>query len=42
MDLFNTTSVVNLLPYDGTADYYGKVFTLKEAQQYLERLLNSE
>ena len=38
MDLFNTSPVVNLLPYDGTADYYGKVFTIKETQDYLDRL----
>jgi alkylated DNA repair dioxygenase AlkB len=41
MDLFNTASVVNLLPYDGAADYYGKVFTLKETQHYLDRLLTT-
>ena len=41
MDLFNTASVVNLLPYDGAADYYGKIFTLKETQEYLSRLLTT-
>ncbi|HTI94450.1 MAG TPA: alpha-ketoglutarate-dependent dioxygenase AlkB [Puia sp.] len=39
MDLFNSETVFNLLPYDGVADYYGKVFTLKEAQHYFDRLL---
>ncbi|HXO76904.1 MAG TPA: alpha-ketoglutarate-dependent dioxygenase AlkB [Puia sp.] len=41
MDLFNSEPVVNLLPYDGVADYYGKVFTVKEAQDYLNRLLTT-
>lgn len=41
MDLFNTDPVVNLLPYDGAADYYGKVFMVKEAQHYLDRLLTT-
>lgn len=41
MDLFNTESVVNLLPYDGAADYYGKVFTARESVHYLDRLLTT-
>ncbi|HEY4290599.1 MAG TPA: alpha-ketoglutarate-dependent dioxygenase AlkB [Puia sp.] len=39
MDLFNTETIVNLLPYDGAADYCGKVFTQKETQEYLQRLM---
>src|ERR1700721_1957484 len=39
MDLFNTTTIVNLLPFDGAADYYGMVLTATEAQHYLDRLL---
>ncbi len=40
MDLFNNdTSSVNLLPHDGTVHYYGKVFSLKEANAFLEKLL---
>jgi len=41
MDLFNTERVVNVLPCDGIADYYGKVFTTGEAAAYLERLLRN-
>jgi len=41
MDLFNSEPVVNLLPYDGVAGYYGKVFTLKEAEDYLNSLLTT-
>ena len=41
MDLFNPGPVVNLLPYDGAADYYGKVFTAKEALSYLDCLQNA-
>ncbi len=41
MDLFNPEPVVSLLPYDGAADYYGKVFTPKETQDYLNRLLTA-
>lgn len=41
MDLFNTDPVVNLLPYDGVADYYGKAFTSSEASLYLDRLLTT-
>jgi alkylated DNA repair dioxygenase AlkB len=41
MDLFNSERVVNLLPYDGFADYYGKVFATGEASRYLDRLLTA-
>ncbi len=40
MDLFNTDPVPNILPYDGVADYYGKVFTNAEADFYYDALLN--
>ncbi|MBS1602258.1 MAG: alpha-ketoglutarate-dependent dioxygenase AlkB [Bacteroidetes bacterium] len=39
MDLFNPDRVANILPYDGIADYYGRVFGPTEAAAYLERLL---
>jgi len=39
MDLFNSEPVVNVLPYDGGADYYGKVFSVKESASFLDRLL---
>ncbi len=40
MDLFNNdTTTINLLPHDGTVHYYGKVFSVKEANRFLEKLL---
>jgi alkylated DNA repair dioxygenase AlkB len=39
MDLFNPEQVINLLPFDGAADYYGKVCTATDARYYLDRLL---
>src|ERR1700761_4716025 len=41
MDLFNTSPVPNLLPYDGAADYYGKVFSAAEAAHHLDQLQNT-
>ncbi|GGB70597.1 DNA methylase [Flavobacterium suaedae] len=43
MNLFNISSPQenNLLPYDGTVNYYGSVFSKEEADYYLERLLNT-
>lgn len=40
MDLFNTSSIFNLLPIDGSADYYGKVLATEQAKYYLDCLLN--
>lgn len=40
MDLFNDDITANLLPYDGTVMYYGKIMSHAQAQLYLERLLN--
>jgi alkylated DNA repair dioxygenase AlkB len=40
MDQFNTRSVVNLLPFDGSADYYGKVLSAADTEHYLDRMLN--
>src|SRR5215467_12985833 len=45
MDLFNTEpeangGVINLLPFDGSADYYGHVLTKTQASHYLDRLLH--
>ena len=42
MDLFNNEIDINrnLLPKDGTVNYYGKLIPLKEANYYLEALLN--
>lgn len=43
MDLFNQTidKQKNWLPYEGTVHYYGKLFSQKEANNYLETLLNT-
>lgn len=43
MDLFNfePDSEKNLLPKDGTVNYYGKLMSFQEANNYLEILLNS-
>jgi alkylated DNA repair dioxygenase AlkB len=43
MDLFSslTDSSQNLLPKDGTVNYFGKIFSLTEANHYLDRLLNN-
>jgi alkylated DNA repair dioxygenase AlkB len=39
MDLFNIGRVVNILPFDGSADYYGKMLTTAEAKYYFDRIL---
>lgn len=43
MDLFDTglSKTKNWLPQDGTVNYYGKVFHRREADSYLETLLNT-
>jgi alkylated DNA repair dioxygenase AlkB len=43
MDLFNieTDSTRNLLPKDGIVNYYGKLLTNQQANQYLDCLLNT-
>jgi len=42
MDLFNQESkIINLLPKDGTVEYYGVVFNNKEADNYFSQLMNS-
>lgn len=43
MDLFSTTidTNKNLLPYGGTVNYYGKLFTLSEADHYFNILMNT-
>jgi alkylated DNA repair dioxygenase AlkB len=42
MDLFSslTDSSKNILPKDGTVNYYGKIFSLATANRYLNNLLN--
>ena len=39
MDLFNTDQISNLLPYDGTVNYYGKILSHQKSQYYLDYLL---
>jgi len=41
MDLFNTNSFVNLLPFDGVANYHGNVLKREQAQFYFNTLLNT-
>lgn len=43
MDLFNnkTDNLRNLLPKDGTVQYYGKVLTDQEANRYFDCLMNT-
>ena|ERR1700722_6471174 len=40
MERFNTDPILNLLPFDGVADYYGKVLTTIEAGHYLDCMLS--
>ena len=40
--LYNQDRIIsNILPKDGTANYYGKILTLKEANRYLDLLLQN-
>ena len=40
MDLFNQeNNTVNLLPYDGTVNYFGKLLSNSEANAYFQALL---
>ncbi|MBF7092968.1 alpha-ketoglutarate-dependent dioxygenase AlkB [Flavobacterium sp. ALJ2] len=43
MDLFNpeTDETTNLLPDDGTVNYYGKLFSRQNSNHYLDALLNT-
>lgn len=41
MDLFNQGKQVNLLPFDGEVQYFGKVFSSKEASEYYDSLFNT-
>jgi len=41
MTLFNNDKIENLLPYDGTAVYYGKTMTEEDATQYFNKLYRS-
>ncbi|WP_394758845.1 alpha-ketoglutarate-dependent dioxygenase AlkB family protein [Flavobacterium sp.] len=43
MDLFNNEidSLKNILPNDGTVNYYGKLLSNKDANQYFDSLMNT-
>jgi alkylated DNA repair dioxygenase AlkB len=42
MDLFNTSSEpINLLPFDGLVNYFGKIVTREEADFYYQKLINA-
>ena len=41
MESIDTERVINLLPFDGAADYYGKVLAAAKANHYLDRMLNN-
>jgi alkylated DNA repair dioxygenase AlkB len=41
MDLFNQNIYQNILPYDGTAIYFGKIMSAQNANNFLEILLNT-
>ena len=40
MDLFGNDPTANLLPFDGTVNYYGPIVSADEARSYYETLLN--
>jgi alkylated DNA repair dioxygenase AlkB len=41
MNLFSNDEILNLLPYDGTVFYYGKVLSMNEANHFLNELYNT-
>lgn len=41
MDLFSPEPVINLLPYDGTVHYFGKILTAQKGLLYFEKLLST-
>lgn len=41
MDLFSNNNTENLLPYDGTVNYYGRVLKPQEASNYCEILMDT-
>ena len=40
MEIFDTNTIVNILPQDGIVNYYGEIFGTLENQHYFESLLN--
>ncbi|MFD2873823.1 alpha-ketoglutarate-dependent dioxygenase AlkB family protein [Mucilaginibacter ximonensis] len=41
MEINNCRNIVNLLPYDGIVNYYGKIMFPADADHYLDTLLNT-
>ncbi|MCL5245542.1 alpha-ketoglutarate-dependent dioxygenase AlkB [Cellulophaga sp. 20_2_10] len=41
MDLFNTNTYKNILPYDGEVYYYGGIMSINKAQEYYKALLST-
>ena len=41
MELFQTDSSINLLPYDGVVNYYGQVLNPNETSHYFESLMEN-
>lgn len=41
MDLFNTDSITNILPFDGIANYYGQLLKLSQSKYYFDTLINT-
>lgn len=41
MDLFSNGNLINILPYDGVVNYYGKVFKQQETQYQFDHLLKN-
>jgi alkylated DNA repair dioxygenase AlkB len=41
MKLFESTGIIQILPYDGTVKYYGEIMGSQQSQHYLERLLQT-
>jgi alkylated DNA repair dioxygenase AlkB len=41
MSLFNEDRLSNILPKDGTVNFYGKILTSKEANQYFDLLMQN-
>ena len=39
MDLFNQNTIQNVLPFDGEANYHGKIFNNKQSKFYFDRLM---
>ena len=41
MDLFSNDTITNPLPFDGIVNYHGRIFNQREAQYYLDKLLQT-